>query len=261
MSVPVDTSPPTTPGTVVSQAPDSHTLVNKGATVDLSVAGIQIPDVHGKTVDKIGDGAKAILARHGFTGDVSTRSGGTNDLPAGQVISTDPPIGTVTGPNTSIVLVVSGGPQQIQVTDVSGKSLSDAEAALTAQGFTNFKPVNQPSDTVPKGNVISTSPGAGANATKLDPITINVSSGPSSVPVPDVTGDSDTVACQTLHDSNLGCREHFVDDPNNVGIVISTNPPPNTPVAPNSSVTITVGRQPSATTTTTTGPSGTTTTT
>ncbi len=244
------------PGIVVAQSPDSHTLVNPGSKVDLTVAGIRMPDVTGKDAKTAG----AILARDGFTSTPTTRSGGTNDLPAGQVISTDPPGGQVVGPTTGIVLTVSAGPQQITVPDVSGKSLSDAEAALTAQGFTNFQPVNQPSNTVPQGQVISTNPPANAKATKLDTITINVSSGPSSVNVPDVTGDSDVVACQILQNKNLGCREHFVDDPNNVGLVISTDPPPNTPVPPNSSVTITVGREPSATTTTTAS-SGTTTTT
>ncbi len=244
------------PGNVVSQAPDSHTLVDKGSTVDLVVSGIRLPDVSGKNATD----AKAILVRNGFTADPQTHTGGASDLPAGTVLSTDPAGGTVVGPTTTIVLVLSPGPKAIDVPDVSGKTYNDAVSALQQAGFTTFQEVHQASDTVPSGKVISTDPAAGASATKLDTIKVNVSSGPANITVPDVTTDSDAVACNTLQNMGLKCKEHFVPDANNVGIVIDQNPVGGTSVAPGSTVTITVGKQPSPTTTATTAPGVTTTT-
>ncbi|HEY3830910.1 MAG TPA: Stk1 family PASTA domain-containing Ser/Thr kinase, partial [Acidimicrobiia bacterium] len=237
------------PGVVWQQNPTAHQLVDKGSSVNLTVAGLSVPDLTGKTVD--GDNqARAILTRHGFTVTPATRIGAASDMPAGQVESTSPPANSVTGPTTTITLILSPGPKSIQVPDVSGKSYGDAVAALQQAGFQTFEQVNQPSTSVPKGQVIGTSPAVNSNATKLDPIQIIVSNGPPPVEVPDVKGDDSGAACASISTRGFQCSEKFVTDANNVGLVIDQNPPANTSAQPGSTVTITVGKEPASTTTT-----------
>ena len=243
------------PGIVWQQDPTSHQLVDKGSTVNLTVAGLSVPDLTGKTVDGPNQ-ATAILTRHGFTATPATRIGAASDMPAGQVESTSPPANSVTGPTTTITLILSPGPKSIQVPDVNGKTYNAAVAALQQAGFQTFQQVMQPSLSVAKGQVISTSPPAESNATKLDPIQIIVSNGPPPVLVPDVRGDSEDAACASISVRGFQCSEKFVPDANSVGLVTDQNPEPNTSAAPGSTVTITIGTAP--TSTTTTGPTTTT---
>ena len=53
--------------------------------------------------------ARQALTQAGLAADPATRNGGLSDFQQGQVMQTDPPIGTVLGPNTPVVLVISQG--------------------------------------------------------------------------------------------------------------------------------------------------------
>ncbi|ETK34596.1 hypothetical protein MPTA5024_18580 [Microbispora sp. ATCC PTA-5024] len=59
---------------------------------------------------------------------------------------------------------------------VVGQTLADAKSALTGAGF-KVKTVEQPSDSVPQGNVIDQAPEPGAHRQPGTTITLTVSSG------------------------------------------------------------------------------------
>jgi serine/threonine-protein kinase len=81
------------------------------------------------------------------------------------------------------------------------------------------------SDTIDEGHVISTDPGAGTPVASGDPITFTVSSGPDTVPVPRLIGQTEQQAIATLQ--SVGLEEgHVTHEPNAApeGRVIATDP-------------------------------------
>jgi beta-lactam-binding protein with PASTA domain len=80
-------------------------------------------------------------------------------------------------------------------------------------------------------------------------VNVNVSKGPATSTVPDVTSLDLGSAQQTLHDSGFSAHVVYQDtaDPNSVGLVLAQDPPGSTQLKPNAVVTLTVGRQPATT--------------
>jgi serine/threonine-protein kinase len=112
------------------------TTVKKGTPVDLTVsdgpAQRAVPDLKGLTLDD----AKARLADptvHLTAGAVTEAFDPT--IPKGQVISTTPPAGTPVERDAVVSFVISKGPDLVAVPDVSGMTLDQAVATLTAKGF------------------------------------------------------------------------------------------------------------------------------
>ena len=83
------------------------------------------------------------------------------------------------------------------------------------------------SDTVQKGQVVSTSPPAGADAPKGSKVTVNVSKGPDLVTVPNVVGKSAVDAEKALNAAGLVVSS--VSGPP-TGVVFATSPPAGTQV-------------------------------
>lgn len=85
---------------------------------------------------------------------------------------------------------------------LAGEAKQDASKQLLALGL---KPqvIEEASEDVPEGNVTRTDPSAQSNLLEGDTITIYVSSGPDSVPMPDLTGMSVQDAQKTLTDIGL----------------------------------------------------------
>ena len=81
--------------------------------------------------------------------------------------------------------------------DVTGLAQSQAEQALTNDSL-KFKLTTSPSATVNSGDVISTSPGSGQPVADGGTVTLNISSGPAQVSVPNVSGLSQSAATNQL---------------------------------------------------------------
>ncbi len=79
---------------------------------------------------------------------------------------------------------------------------ADAQAALEERGLV-VQQKNDFSDTVAKGNVISTTPAAGMTVPKGTTVIMLVSKGPQTFPMPDVTGMSRAQAISTLEGMGL----------------------------------------------------------
>jgi beta-lactam-binding protein with PASTA domain/predicted Ser/Thr protein kinase len=234
---------------VVDSDPAGGTVVARGRTVKLQVSkGLKtLPDVTGTQLDA----ATSALSDAGW--EVDTPDLVQNDAPANEVLDEQPAAGRVPV-GTVIHLKVSKGPAQVEVPDVSGRSKSDARAALEAQGFTVGGTTSQPSDSVTSGDVVATRPSAGSKAPKGSEVDLIVSSGPQRVEVPDETGKTEEEAVSELQGLGLNPQPGSVEvtDPAQDGVVQRQSPIGGNHVLPGSKVIVVIGRLAVDTTTDTT---------
>ncbi|HEY4849827.1 MAG TPA: Stk1 family PASTA domain-containing Ser/Thr kinase [Streptosporangiaceae bacterium] len=137
-------------------------------------------------------------------------------------------------------LALNGGGQKDAVPSVVGLTQAKAEAAVAHAGLQS-RAVPQASSTYPKGEVVSTNPPFGNKVPANSVVTLYVSTGPHMVKVPNVVGQQQGNAQNTLQ--NAGFSVIVNTDQNSskpAGTVVSESPPGGTQVAPNSKVTIAV---------------------
>jgi eukaryotic-like serine/threonine-protein kinase len=173
------------------------------------VPTVTVPNVVGQTYDN----AVVTLQNAGFAPrQIHKKLQPDDKAPANQVIAQDPDQGMNVKQDRDITLTVSSGPKQITIPDVTGKSQSAATQALLDAGLgqDHIKVVNQASDQVPKGNVISMDPNSG-QITTAQTVTLYVSSGAQMVSVPDVTGKPYSDAINQLQQA--GFSPNVVQNP------------------------------------------------
>ena len=201
---------------------------------------VTLPNLRGKSA------SQATQTIVGLGLPVPTQTPITSKLPVGQVVRTDPKAGVIP-PNTVVTLFVSTG--NVKVPNVVGMTCDGAKQALAASSLQGSC-TNTPSDTVPAGQVISQSPGAGSQAPQGSTVSLQVSSGPSQVQVPDVTNMDYQTAKQTLQGDGLHAQRSrcLASDPTIPdGTVVGTDPPAGTMVDPKSDVTVFVADSTSTT--------------
>ena len=103
----------------------------------------------------------------------------SNSIPVDAVISTTPAAGTPVNTSTvNITLVVSSGSQSAAVPDVHDMTLTAAENALKADGFTIGHNIQRVSSfSIASGHVVDQTPAPGQQANSGSPVTLTVSSG------------------------------------------------------------------------------------
>ncbi|WP_430869072.1 Stk1 family PASTA domain-containing Ser/Thr kinase [Demequina aurantiaca] len=148
-----------------------------------------------------------------------------DDIADGTVIATDP-AGQTQVPNGALItIIVSKGPEMTAVPALVGSNQDDATAAITEAGFEVGETEEKPSDTVPKGEVLSQDPESGETVRHDSAISLTVSGGPAPVSFPDVVGQSEADAQATLGEDALVVsvkRERTDDQPK--GIVFKQDP-------------------------------------
>ncbi|WP_051814059.1 Stk1 family PASTA domain-containing Ser/Thr kinase [Kitasatospora sp. MBT63] len=125
----------------------------------------------------------------------------SESVQAGQVISTDPGVGQRARKSDSVRVVLSRGPERVQVPEIAGKPLEAARKALTDARLTPGTVTEAFDDAVPKGSVISASPAAGGQLAVGAPVALVVSKG--QVPVPNVVGMDKDAATKALTDAGF----------------------------------------------------------
>jgi eukaryotic-like serine/threonine-protein kinase len=140
----------------------------------------------------------------------------------------------------------SGG--SVTVPSVTGQSEAVAAAALRHAGLVPV-PALTASSTVAEGLVISETPSAGSVVGKGARVTIAVSTGPGSSPLPDVTGLTAAQATAKLKEAGFKpTTEKQASATVTSGHVISTNPSAGTEAQAGSAVTVVVSSGPAQTT-------------
>ena len=226
-------------GSVVSCQPKVGQKVGLGQAVTAVISrGVEtktVPDVVGKTKDQ----ASAVIKGTGLTlGDVTEQYSASVD--SGKVISSDPKAGKVIEHTAKISIVVSKGKEPATIPDVTGQSEDEAKKTLEDAGLKKGKVSKDYSDSVAKGNVISSSPIAGASGYyKGDSVDLTISKGPEKVTIPDVTGKGQDEAKKILEEAGLKVEVNKrLGGP--FGTVRSTDPAPGSSVKPDSKVTINI---------------------
>jgi serine/threonine-protein kinase len=161
-----------------------------------------------------------------FAGDAFSEN-----VKAGQVVSTDPAPGHRVAKHGTITVVLSKGPERFSVPAVSGKSVADAKAALADANLTTGNDQKHDySDSVPVGSVMGTDPAAGTALKRDAVVTLVISDGGAPVKVPRLIGHSIDQATKSL--AKLGLKVVFDNtdfDPS--GDVLNQDPAPGTRVA------------------------------
>lgn len=195
---------------------------------------VTVPDVVGSQVTD----AVATLTRAGL---VAKSVGVASDKPSGTVTAQDPSAGTSLVEGATVRINYSTGPKQVAVPAVVGLDYSAALQQLQAAGFAVAR-TDVESDQ-PSGVVVSQVPAGSSTATKGSTVTLSVSNGPQTTPVPDVTGLTTADAKTTLTDAGfkVTVTQQETDVQTFDGVVISQDPPGNTQQDPNTVITLFVG--------------------
>ena len=199
-------------GRVVDVNPSIGEVISEDVSVDLVISlgpviTVEIPDVVGLTEEE----AVAQLTTLGLAIGEITRVNSV-DIPVGSVVSITPAVGEVVPDSIPVTISVSVGPTAIALPDVSGLSLSEAEALLTNAGFQIGVVTRVNSTSIPADQVLSTDPSFGNFIEPGSFINLVVSDGPDITPPIAVisaptAGDTllpgDVVVEGTANDTNL----------------------------------------------------------
>jgi eukaryotic-like serine/threonine-protein kinase len=195
---------------------------------------VVVPDVVGERLAQ----AEAELEDAGFEVEVETQ---TSEERKNTVLAQDPAGETEAEEGSTVTLVVSAGPEQVEVPDVVGLSQQTAIDQVQAAGLlVDTQPVD--SDQA-AGTVISTDPAGGTLVDVGSTVVLSVSTG--EVAVPDVLGDSEATATATLENEGFNVTTVYEEtDEARPGTVIDQSPSGGTLVRLGTTVVITVAEAP-----------------
>ena len=169
---------------------------------------------------------------------------GVPTVASGTAVDDGPMYDSVTGASC----VVPGIPTIAVAPSFVGKTPAQAAAEAAAAGLQlTINSLNSP--TVPAGTIISQLPAPGASVAQGSAITITVSTGPSSIVVPNVVGTPQTAAVGQMTDLGLAPSLTEVNDPAiAAGLVVSQAPGAGTHVPPGSGVSLMISLGPAVAT-------------
>ncbi|MEE1430860.1 MAG: Stk1 family PASTA domain-containing Ser/Thr kinase [Clostridia bacterium] len=163
-------------GRIVSQDPDAGTTIKTGSTVTVNISkGLgdgSVPDLRGKKQSELAD----YLEAAGFK--LGTVSEEASEEEKGTVLSQDPDAGEEVEKGTAINVVVSDGSKaKATVPYLVGKSINDAQSALSKAGLSLGSISYEYSSTYAEGEVIWQQYDANAQLDKGTSVRIRVSKG------------------------------------------------------------------------------------
>ena len=226
-------------GRVIGQDPSGNTKADEGSTVTLTVSKgreqVAVPQVVGLTAKS----ARGRLDKAGL--NANERDENSTTVEKGRVISASPGEGEKVDKGSSVTLVVSSGPEQVAVPDVTGKTYDEASSTLQAAGLKVTR-TDRESDQDP-GTVLAQNPKGGVQVATGSTVALVVAKAPSTVDVPDVTGEDVATAVRKLSSEGFEINQQTrdVNSPEGDGVVIEQDPAKGK-AKKGSSVTIIVGK-------------------
>jgi beta-lactam-binding protein with PASTA domain len=194
-------------GSILATEPAPGDGIRPGGTVEAVVSlgpeRYAVPDVRGSTPTEATD---AIVAAGLATGGRVEAFDDT--VPTGQVARTDPAIGDPVPPDTPIDLVISKGPEPVELPDITGKKQSVATKRLEEAGL-QVTATKEFSTSVAEGRVVSMSPQAATVVDSGSTVELVVSKGPPPVEVPNLIDMRRKVAVEELQRLGLEAK---IDD-------------------------------------------------
>jgi serine/threonine-protein kinase len=224
---------------VLDQDPDGGEEADEGSTVTLEVSRgpgtVLVPAVANRPREQ----AINELQEAGLK--VSWESRPSDEIEEGLAIRTTPRAGKSVVRGSRVTLLVSSGPEQVEVPDVVGLSRDSAQDSLRGEGLKVV--VREEASDKPEDEVIAQDPTAGTEIDAGSRVTITVSSGPEQVAVPELVGLSAVEARRELRAAGLEPVERSspVDAPEQDGVVTDQEPEVGAEVDEGSTVVIVVG--------------------
>ncbi|MGH9046898.1 MAG: PASTA domain-containing protein, partial [Acidimicrobiales bacterium] len=206
VTTPAVTSVSVKPGQVVRQDPAAGSSLKQGSALNVTLSsGLPaetIPSLKGLGCN----GAKRLLAVSHLKGSCPASTAGYSaSVPVGQIInwSYGNKLDAKHAPYGATVLIaLSKGPQPKTIPNVVGDTYQAAVAALQQDGLQATES-SAPSTSTPSGYVASTTPAIGSQVPPNSTVTVNVSSGPPTVQVPNMSGESVSQATAALEAKGL----------------------------------------------------------
>jgi len=130
-----------------------------------------VPELFGLSEEE----AQALLADQGLDMSGSERDDRYDDeVPAGHVVLQKPRAGTLVKRESTVGVVLSRGPQRIEVPSVSGVATQAAQVTLAAADLTVGRTLGVWSSAAPPGSVVAQRPSAGSLVERSAPIDLFV---------------------------------------------------------------------------------------
>ncbi len=200
---------------------------------------VEIPYVIGRNIDEVIEQYEKL----GYTIN-QTKTDYSSEYDEGEIMSQDPEAGTKTT-NKTINVEVSRGTRMVAVTNVEGKDIKVARYELeNTLGFV-VEEVEQTSDTVAAGLVISQDyKDVERPYGSVIKLTVSSGDGKEQIVVPSVIGMSEQEARSTLEDKKLKVEvEYGEDESKSNGTVLAQSYPQNSVLKEGDLITITVNRR------------------
>jgi beta-lactam-binding protein with PASTA domain/serine/threonine protein kinase len=167
-------------------------------------------------------------------------------VPAGRVVATDPDPGGKVLDGGTVTVTLSLGKERYDVPELKGMTEDDAQDALAARHLAFGTSQERWSDTVPRGEVITSKPKTGTTLRPDTAVDLLVSKGPKPVTLKDWVGEDGDDALAWLEDKGLDgevVSEEYSDTVDD-GDVISMDPPGGTTLHRGDPVQLVVSRGP-----------------
>jgi serine/threonine-protein kinase len=200
---------------------------------------VEVPPLTGKTVNE----ASTILTESGLNLKVEENRRMDPAVPAGQVISQDPPAGVRTRRERSVKVWVSAGPRANTVPALLGESERTAQLRLQQDGLQLASTSEIRSSDYPAGSVVAQNPPPKSSGGSVA-LLVNRGERGATYVMPDLIGVNGDRAADLLR--TRGFRVSLVGDhpypgvP--AGIVLRQNPQGGFQVAPGDSISLEVSR-------------------
>ena len=180
---------------------------------------VEIPDLTGS------EQAQALndLQSLGFI--VGIENAADSSVPAGFVVTTQPPANTITNPDTLVTIIVSVGPEAFPIPYVVDLEVASGVYVIKESGFQVGQQLEINDDNIPRGFIISQNPIAGTKMSPDSTVDLVISAGPSLIEISDLSRKSIVDAIQILE--TLGFEYEFIEEYSedvSVGLVSHTIP-------------------------------------
>ena len=213
-------------GRVINQAPSANTIVVAGSAVNIALANgpctLIVPDLSGMTQVQ----ATTAVSAAGLIPATPTEQCSAT-IPSGQVVSQSPAKNTQVQPGTTVSFAISTGVCMVTVPHVVNYTQATAGKILTNTSLQTGTVIQQCSNTVPAGDVISQSLPADQSAPLGSAVDLTVSTGACRITLPNVVGKTKEAAITALLNAGLSGGEAFTQECSNfvtAGNVIRQTP-------------------------------------
>lgn len=155
---------------------------------------VTVPNIQGKTAVQ----AESLLTKAQLK--VKTVREYSDTVSQDKAIRTNPKAGSKARKNSLVTLYISRGIEYVKVPELVGKDQEQAVALLKEAKLKLAEKVEEYSDEVEKGKIISTDPTAGTSLHHDSPVKLTISKGKEPIKLPDLAGKNEAEATKILAD-------------------------------------------------------------